>query len=53
MGLSPTWAKADDLKVGHVLDGRLTTYRGSTPLGTRSAVQDIGTVKEKAYPAAR
>jgi hypothetical protein len=30
MGLSLTWAKPDDLKAGHVLDGRLTTYRGST-----------------------
>lgn len=30
MALSLRWRKPDDLKVGHVLDGRLTTYRGST-----------------------
>ena len=29
MALSLRWRKPDDLKVGHVLDGRLTTYRGS------------------------
>lgn len=29
MALSLRWAKSDDLKVGHILDGRLVTYRGS------------------------
>jgi len=29
MGLALRWAKPDDVTTGHVLDGRLTTYRGS------------------------